>query len=96
MSSFQKLFKSVEGNREETVNYALSPMISGETNERLTQIPTAIEIKEALFSIHADKASGPDGFSAGFYHTNWENIGGEIVKEIQEFLHFRQAPRPNK
>lgn len=49
VSYFQKLFESVEGNREETVNYALSPMISGETNERLTQIPTAIEIKEALF-----------------------------------------------
>ena len=53
---FQNLFSSMEGDREETVNYALSPMISADTNEQLTLIPTSIEVKEALFSIHADKA----------------------------------------
>lgn len=89
---FQNLFSSMEGDREETVSYALSPMISADTKEQLTLIPTSIEVKQALFSIHADKAPRPDGFSAGFYHTNWENIGGDIVKEIQDFFISDRLP----
>ena len=89
---FQKLFSSIVGRREETVNYALSPMVTAEQNEKLIQVPSASEIKEAAFSIHADKAPGPDGFSAGFFHSNWDNIGGEIVKEIQEFFITDRLP----
>ena len=67
---FQKLFEAIEGNSEETVMLALSPMVTDEQNNELVLVPTAAEIKEAVFSIHADKAPGPDGFSANFYHSN--------------------------
>ncbi|XP_022568759.2 uncharacterized protein LOC111211768 [Brassica napus] len=89
---FQQLFTSMGGDREETVNYALSPMITAETNEELIRIPSALEIKEAVFYVHAHKAPGPDGFSASFFHTNWENIGAEIEKEIQEFFMTDKLP----
>ena len=61
-------------------------MVNEEANNALISLPDAVEIKEAVFSIHADKAPGPDGFSASFFHTNWETIGKDIVKEIQEFF----------
>lgn len=77
---FQKLFSSVDGQREETVQQALSPMVTSKQNEGLIRTPSATEIKEAAFAIHADKAPGPDGFSAGFYHSNWDTVGMEIVK----------------
>lgn len=67
---FQELFKAIEGDREETVMYALSPMVNDEMNEKLIMISTAANIKEAVFSIHADKAPGSDGFSESFFHTN--------------------------
>lgn len=67
---FGKLFSSSATNSTETVSYALDPVITEEQNIILIQPPTAIEVKAAVFSIHADKAPGPDGFSAGFYHTN--------------------------
>lgn len=79
---FGNLFSSSATNSEETINYALDPVISTEDNDRLTQIPSAAEVKEAVFSIYADKAPGPDGFSAGFFHSNWNNIGDAITKEI--------------
>lgn len=50
------------------------------------QIPQAKEIKEATFSIHADKALGPDGFSASFFHSNWDVIGPAVVQKIQCFF----------
>ena len=83
---FNNLFTSTPGEREEIVNQALSPIISDEDNALLNAIPTALEIKEAAFSINAEKAPGPDGFSAGFFHTHWERIGSDIVKEVQGFF----------
>lgn len=53
---FQTLFTSQPGEREETVRQALKPIVSEEENLSLTATPTAQEIKEAAFSIHADKA----------------------------------------
>lgn len=35
-------------------------------NQTFIAIPEDEEIKEILFSINADKALGPDGFSAGY------------------------------
>lgn len=45
-------------------------------------------IAEALqpFAIDADKALGPDGFSASFFQSNWEIIGQAVINEIQMFF----------
>ena len=83
---FQNLFTSSPGERKEIVELALQPKVSAEENERLISIPNAEEIKAATYSIHADKAPGPDGFSSGFFQTNWDSIGTDIVKEVQEFF----------
>ncbi|KAL0744395.1 hypothetical protein Bca4012_085908 [Brassica carinata] len=89
---FQSLFTSLPGDREETVRRALHPIISEAENQLLNAIPSPAEIRDAAFSIHADKAPGPDGFSAGFFHTHWADIGEDIVREVQEF--FRGGPLP--
>lgn len=48
---FQRLFSSVDGVRAETVNYALSPLVTEEDNEALISIPSPAEIREAAFSL---------------------------------------------
>lgn len=58
----------------------------------LTMKPSPAEIKEATFLIHADKAPRLDGFSASFFHSNWETIGDDIVKEIQGFFVLGELP----
>lgn len=52
----------------------------------LIKYPTAVEIREATFVIHADKAPGPDGFSASFFQANWETVGPAVVAEIKNFF----------
>lgn len=89
---FQNLFTGTPGERKEIVEAALLPRVSAEENERLTTLQNSEEIKAAVFSIHADKAPGRDGFSAGFFHSNWEPIGEDIVKEIQGFFETGKLP----
>lgn len=89
---FEKLFTTSPGERSETVRQALKPLVSEEENLLLTSVPSAAEIREAAFSINAEKAPGPDGFSAGFFHTHWEDIGPDIVLEVQGFFNGQALP----
>lgn len=43
------------------------------------------EIRSALFSIKADSASGPDGFSAKFFQANWPLLQRDIEGYITNF-----------
>ncbi|CAA7040352.1 unnamed protein product [Microthlaspi erraticum] len=92
-SYFQDLFISRSPQCVETVEKALEPCITQEMNEALTAQPTSIEIKAAMFSINPDKAPGPDGFSAGFFQTNWLVMGPKIIEEVHEI--FEQGSFPN-
>nr|GEX28334.1 pentatricopeptide repeat-containing protein At1g63330-like [Tanacetum cinerariifolium] len=44
------------------------------------------EIKEALFDIDGDKASGPDGYSSKFFKKGWEVIGKDFCYDVKEFF----------
>ncbi|CAA7044062.1 unnamed protein product [Microthlaspi erraticum] len=92
-SYFQDLFITKSTTCVETVAQALKPCVSPETNEALIAIPTTDEIKSALFSIHPDKAPGPDGFSASFFQTNWETVQSKVVEEIKEIFTSGIVPR---
>ena len=85
-SFYADLFKSSEylGNR--IVHGAIQPCITSEQNEKLIAIPQEREITEATFSINGEKAPGPDGFSASFFHANWEVVGPAVIFEIQAFF----------
>ena len=48
---------------------------------------TSVEVKEALFSIHPNKASRPDGFNAFFFRRTWHILGGDITRAIQSFFY---------
>lgn len=67
---YQSIFTSLNSESSDVVSKAIQPSISHAMNVMLTSIPSAAEIKEALFSIHPDKAPGPDGFSTSFFKSN--------------------------
>lgn len=94
---FASIFKSECSNSSTsellaTVEAAIIPCLPSGEYERLSSLPDAKEIKYALFLIHPDKAPGPDGFSASFFHSNWDTIGPALVSEIQSF--FRSGLMP--
>lgn len=85
---FRDIFTSTRSSAIEVVNKAIKTCITAETNERLIEIMSPLEVKEALFLVHPDKAPGPDGFSASFFQSNWETVGPAITREIQNFFYL--------
>ena len=77
------LFTSAQGDSDETVRSALTPIITPEDNELLIAIPSALEVKEAMFAVNAEKSPGLDGFSSSFYHTHWNEIGPDLLEEVE-------------
>lgn len=53
---YEKLFTATTYDEEQTIQEALKPCVSQVQNEVLIMEPTLLEIKEATFAIHADKA----------------------------------------
>ncbi|KAL0462380.1 UNVERIFIED_CONTAM: hypothetical protein Slati_0125600 [Sesamum latifolium] len=61
-------------------------VISPEEVDELIQLVQRAEIKAAVFDIAEDKASGPNGFSSGFYKAAWPVICDEITQAVQDFF----------
>jgi len=72
----------------------INPSIS--VNDNDNDIPTApftkAEFRDAIFSMHPDKCSGPDGYSPGFYQHFWTLCSDDIFKECCDWLDTRQFP----
>ncbi|CAN1808108.1 Transposon TX1 uncharacterized 149 kDa protein [Linum perenne] len=51
------------------------------------------ELKEAVFSMHPDKAPGPDGLNPGFYKKFWEEVGGVLFREFVAWLEECRLPQ---
>eukprot|EP00253_Pinus_taeda_P035614 PITA_35614 len=73
----------------------------GETNDFLSNIPqlvndeentvlcrpiTTEEVIQVIWSMEADKAPGPDGFSIHFYQSCWEVMKSDLIKMIKGFM----------
>ncbi|XP_073317203.1 uncharacterized protein [Primulina huaijiensis] len=58
------------------------------------------EIKSALFDMSPDRAPGPDGLSALFYHKYWHIIGVDVttasLKILNEAIHWIRARKKGK
>jgi hypothetical protein len=47
---------------------------------------TKDEIQQVILSMNRSKASGPDGFSAGFFQQAWPIVGEDVCDAIMEFF----------
>ena len=66
--------------------------ISTVDNDKLTEPFTKAEFRSAIFSMHPDKCSGPDGYSPGFYQHFWNLCSDDIFKECCAWLDTGQFP----
>ncbi|KAL9250568.1 UPF0613 protein PB24D3.06c-like protein, partial [Drosera capensis] len=53
------------------------PVLSDEIQNRLDADFTVVEVKDAVFAMGNDKASGPDGYTSQFFKAAWDIIGSE-------------------
>ncbi|KAL8171227.1 hypothetical protein V2J09_023031 [Rumex salicifolius] len=54
-------------------------------NADLIMLPTADEVRSALFMMHPTKAPGIDGMHAIFYQKFWPIVGQDIIQFIQQW-----------
>jgi len=64
----------------------INPSISDNDNDLLTTPFTKAEFRDATFSMHPDKCSGPDGYNPGFYQHFWTLCGDDIFKDCCAWL----------
>jgi hypothetical protein len=82
---FANLFTQSTSDNEE-VTSLLSGRVTADDNESLTKDFLIDEFKDALFSMHSDKAPGPDGLNPAFYKRFWELCGGELYNTSVQWL----------
>ncbi|CAM8880259.1 unnamed protein product [Rhodiola kirilowii] len=86
---FSALFSSQVLISEEEWKQAMNivpKVVTDDMNEMLIAPFTEAEVRKALFQMHPTKAPGVDGLSALFYQSNWEIVGGDVVKEVLKCL----------
>jgi hypothetical protein len=75
------------------IQNCIPSLVSLEDNRLLTSIPSADEVKSAVFTMNGDGAPGPDGFSGFFYQTFWDIIGFNVIYSVQSFFLTGKLPR---
>ena len=83
---FQELFSSTKPTNFSDFFDGFAPRVTEQMNKDLLSSVADDEIKQAVFSIKASSAPGPDGMSALFFQKFWNEIGGYVIKEVQEFF----------
>ncbi|KAI5395943.1 hypothetical protein KIW84_062224 [Lathyrus oleraceus] len=84
---FKNLFSSPVGN---TIDYDLikdiiPTLINQDTNQRLNEIPSDLEIKEVVFNLNKDGALRLDNFGAFFFHHFWHIIQYYVIMFLKQF-----------
>ncbi|XP_059071121.1 uncharacterized protein LOC131863720 [Cryptomeria japonica] len=77
---------------DEFVN-SIPPLVSQEDNRMLMAPFSLAELKEIVFSMHPEKASGPDGFTALFFQKCWDFIGNDVLLALEESRRNRSILR---
>ena len=79
---------SDDGNIADTglVENIIPSMVSDSENGSLLAIPSAEDVKNVVFSMNADSAPGPDGYSGHFFQACWDVVGLDVVRAVRSFF----------
>ncbi|XP_057248057.1 uncharacterized protein LOC130590114 [Beta vulgaris subsp. vulgaris] len=72
---------------EAAKEYKVAQEVNTQQAAMLQRPVSGEEVKEALWSIHGDKAPGPDGFGSHFYKTCWHIVGPDVIAAVVDFLY---------
>ncbi|XP_060184581.1 uncharacterized protein LOC132614194 [Lycium barbarum] len=60
---------------------------------KIEELPTEEEVKEAVFSLNSESASGPDGFTGLFYQKCWDTIKEDVTMMVRAFFCGYEIPK---
>ncbi|KAK3229982.1 hypothetical protein Dsin_001863 [Dipteronia sinensis] len=69
-----------------TLSNIIDKVISNGQVDFMGRDVTGDEIREVCFSLHPNKAPGPDGFNAYFFKITWDIFGEDVISVVQEFF----------
>lgn len=58
----------------------------------VSQTPSQLEVREALFSVGSLKSPGPDDFHSRFYKNQWDLLKGDLVPFIEKIFQSGCVP----
>ena len=88
---FGDLFKS-GGSDVEPILCNVPRRVTEEQNRYLLNPFEEEEVKTAPFSMHPDKAPGPDGVNLGFFQTYWDIVGEQVTSACLDCLQICRLP----
>lgn len=62
-----------------------SRLSDSQRNAMITDV-TNQEIKEVFMALNPNKAPGPDGYNASFFHKSWDVVGHEVTSAVRNFF----------
>lgn len=89
---YASLFTAQVDSAPEEILPHVPVRVTAGMNEVLEAPYTAQEVENALFMMGANKAPGPDGFTAGFFQTHWDLVGPSVTNAVLNFLEGREMP----
>ena len=64
---FEKLFTSSNPRQVDAILSGIPQVITAQMNNKLTKPVSEMEVRKAVFSLHPNKAPGPDGMTPFFF-----------------------------
>lgn len=74
------------GECDARLRQLISPVVSAKRAALLEKVVSVEEIKSTIFSMKANKAPSPDGYTAKFFKSSWAVVGDDVVARIQSFF----------
>ncbi|XP_060182904.1 uncharacterized protein LOC132612840 [Lycium barbarum] len=68
-------------------------MVSQEDNELICATPNIDEVKNVVFELSGDSASGPDGLSGLFYQACWDIVGNDVLNVVKAYWEGHNLPK---
>lgn len=91
-SSGVQFFSSLLGSAGDLVSSGhslrdfIGPSLSADLISELQAPFSSADIQASMFSLHPNKAPGPDGFNGFFFQQTWHIVGPDVVQAVQEFF----------
>nr|GEW29518.1 RNA-directed DNA polymerase, eukaryota, reverse transcriptase zinc-binding domain protein [Tanacetum cinerariifolium] len=73
-----------EGNEE--IDISFEKMLTDDEANEMIKLVTDEEIKDAIFDIESNKASGHDRYTSRFFKKAWKVIGNEVCLDVKDFF----------
>ncbi|KAL3530646.1 hypothetical protein ACH5RR_009968 [Cinchona calisaya] len=84
---YEHMFTSSHPIEFEDILRDIPTTITSIMNDQITKPFEEEEIRKVIFSMHPNKAPGPDGMSPLFFMQFWDIVGKDVTQAIQSFFH---------